>query len=76
IGSKDDRARIARRILGLLSSVPWELREDVEKILARLGDEAAFDLDEEISRRMKQPEEVRVKDSGLRVLLKVRGGMK
>jgi HEAT repeat protein len=76
IGSKDDRARIARRILGLLSSVPWELGEDVEKVLMRLGEEAAFDLDEEISRRMKQPEEVRVKDSGLRVLLKVRGEMK
>ncbi|MGC8491654.1 MAG: HEAT repeat domain-containing protein [Syntrophobacteraceae bacterium] len=74
IGSKEDRSRIARRVSGLLSSVPWDLREDVEKILVRLGDEAAFDLDEEISRRMKQPEEVRVNDSGLRLLLKVRGG--
>lgn len=73
IGSKDDGARIARRILDLLSSVPWDLREDVEGILVRLGEEAAFDLDEEIARRMKQPEEVRVNDSGLRVLLKLRG---
>ncbi len=71
-GSEEDRSRIARRVLGLLSSVPWELREDVEKILARLEAEAAFDLEEEISRRMEQPEEVRVRDSGLRLLLKVR----
>jgi HEAT repeat protein len=71
-GSKDDRATIARGIVGLLSSVPWNLREEVERILVVLGDEAAIPVDEEIARRMSRPEAVRAADFALRSLLKVR----
>jgi HEAT repeat protein len=72
IGSKDDRVTIARRILGLLSSVPWNLREEVEEALVLLGGDAAACIDEEIARRMRLPEEVRAGDFGLRLLMKVR----
>lgn len=72
IGSQEDRAIIARRILGLLSSVPWDLREDVENVLVRLGSQASAVIEEEIARRSRQPEQVRAKDFGLRLLIKVR----
>ncbi len=75
MGSKDDRAAIALRIVDLVSSVPWNLREEVEKILVLLGSDAASIIDEEISRRMGQPEEIRATDFVLRLFMRVRQGM-
>ncbi len=72
MGSKDDRATIAPRILRLLSSVPWHLQEEVEQVLVLLGNDAAAHVDEEIARRMRQPEEIRAGDFVLRLLIKVR----
>ncbi|MGO8943319.1 MAG: hypothetical protein ACLQJ7_06560, partial [Syntrophobacteraceae bacterium] len=71
IASKEDRAIIARRVMKLLSSAAWYLQEDIEEILVMLGSDAAADIEEEISRRMKQPEEARVADIRLRSLIRV-----
>ncbi len=70
IASKEDRAMIASRVMKLLSSAPWYLQEDIEEILVLLGADAAADIEEEISRRMKQPEEARAADIRLRSLIK------
>ncbi len=72
IASMEDRAMIARSITRLLSSSQWHLQEDIEQILVLLGPDVTADIDEEISRRMKQPEEVRAVDIRLRSLIKVR----
>jgi hypothetical protein len=71
IAPKEDRAMIARRVMKLLSSAPWYLQEDIEEILVLLGADAAADIEEEISRRMKQPEEARAVDIRLRSLIRV-----
>jgi hypothetical protein len=71
IASKEDRAMIARRVMKLLSFAPWNLQEDIEEILVLLGADAAADIEGEISRRMKQPEEVRAVDIRLRSLIRV-----
>ncbi|MGD0400542.1 MAG: hypothetical protein ABSC04_16690 [Syntrophobacteraceae bacterium] len=71
IASKEDRAMIARRVMKLLSSAAWYLQEHIEEILVMLGSDAAADIEEEISRRMKQPEEVRAVDIRLRSLIRV-----
>jgi hypothetical protein len=71
IASEEDRAMIARRVMELLSSAPWYLQEDIDEILVLLGADAAAGIEEEISRRMKQPEEVRAVDIRLRSLLRV-----
>ncbi|MGA2938904.1 MAG: hypothetical protein ABSF52_17655 [Syntrophobacteraceae bacterium] len=71
IASEEDRATIARRVMKLLSSVPWYLQEDIEEVLVLLGADAAADIEEEISRRMRQPEEARAVDVRLRSLIRV-----
>ncbi len=76
IGSKDERAVIAHGILRLSSSAPWYLQEDIEEILVQLGSDATADIDEEISRRMRQPEDVRAGDIRLRSLIRVRRRLK
>lgn len=72
IASEEERAMIAHRVISLLSSAPWYLQEDIAEILVLLGAEAAADIDEEISQRMKQPEEVRRVDIRLNTLIRVR----
>jgi hypothetical protein len=76
IASKEDRAIIIFRIRKLLSSTQWHLQEDIEDLLVLLGSDVADDIDEEISRRMEQPEEVRAVDIRLRSLIRVRRRLK
>ena len=71
-----DRAIIVRRVVKLLSSIQWYLQEDIEDVLVLPGSDVADDIDEEISWRMKQPEEVRAVDIRLRSLIKVRRRIK
>ena len=70
--SKEDRALMAHRLIGFLSSASWCLQEDIETVLVALRDEAAPEIEEEIARRMGQPEEVRAVDARMRSLLRVK----
>ncbi len=70
--SKEDRALMAHRLIGFLSSASWHLQEDIETVLVALRDEAAPEIEEEIARRMRQPEEVRAVDARLRSLLRMK----
>jgi hypothetical protein len=70
--SKQDRGLMARKLMELISSVPWYLQEDIENILVALQDEAAGKIEEEIAERIGQPEEVRRLDARLRALLRVK----
>lgn len=70
--SKEDRALMAHRLIGFLSSASWHLQEDIETALVALRDEAAPEIEEEIARRMGQPEEVRAVDARMRSLLRVK----
>jgi len=72
LAAKEDRASIAKRILGLLALAPWYLQEDIEEILVQVGSEAAGDIDGEILQRMKQTEGIRAADTRLYALTKVR----
>jgi HEAT repeat protein len=72
VPSLEDRAAIAHRLVQLLSSSSWYLREDIEDSLVALKDEASDEIEDEIARRMHRPEDVRATDTRLRVLLRVR----
>ncbi len=72
LASKEDRVIIARRLIKVISSVPWYLRRDIEDNLVALKNEISGEIEDEIAQRMKQPEEVRVMDERLRTLLRVR----
>lgn len=63
---------MAHKLIGLLSSVPWYLQDDLENILVTLRDEGAAEIEEEIAERMGRPEEVRLLDARLRALLRVK----
>ena len=71
-GSEGDRVKMAQRLMELLSSASWHLRKDIEENLVALKDEAVGDIEEEVARRLKQPEDVRARDVRLRALLRVK----
>ncbi len=72
IASKEERGTIAHNLVGLLSVAPWHLQQDIADVLIALEDETAREIDDEIGRRMQQPEHVRAQDERLRALLGVR----
>jgi len=72
LGIKEDRRRMARRLIELLSSAPWHLRADIVESLVNLKQEAAGEIEAEITRRLKQPEDLRAQDMCLRALLRVK----
>jgi hypothetical protein len=71
-GSEEDREMMANRLMELLSSAPWHLRQDIEENLVALNREVAGQIEEEIVQRLEQSEEVRTHDVRLRVLLRVK----
>jgi hypothetical protein len=70
--SVEDRRLMAHRLIGFLSSTPWHLGKDIEENLVALKREAAGEIEEEIARRLEQPEDVRALDMRLRALLRVK----
>ncbi len=68
----EDRKLMAHRLIGGLSSNSWRLRKDLEDILVALKREAAAEIEEEIARRLEQPEDLRGQDKHLRALLRVK----
>jgi hypothetical protein len=72
VASSGDRARMARRLIEVLTSAPWHLKQDIEESLLALQDEAAGEIDQEIARRLDQPENVRTLDARLKALLRVK----
>jgi HEAT repeat protein len=70
--SGEDRKLMAHRLIGCLSSNSWRLRKDIEDILVALKREAAGEIEEEIARRLEQPEDLRGQDKHLRSLLRVK----
>ena len=70
--SVEDRRLIAHRLIWFLSSTPWHLGKDIEENLVALKREAAGEIEEEIARRLEQPEDVRALDTRLRALLRVK----
>jgi hypothetical protein len=72
VASTEDRALMAQRLIEALSSAPWHLRLDIEKSLLLLKSEAADEVDKEIAQRLDQPEDVRILDTRLKALLRVK----
>jgi hypothetical protein len=70
--SGKERVFIAHRMIELVSSAPWHLQEDIEKILTALEGESVPEIDNEIAQRMEQPENLRVMDDRLQALLAIR----
>lgn len=67
-----DRKLMAHRLIWCLSPNSWGLRKDIEDILVALKHEAAGEIEEEIARRLEQPEDLRWQDTHLRALLRVK----
>lgn len=72
VASTEDRALMAQRLIEVLSSAPWHLRQDIEESLILLEHEAAGEIDKEIARRLDQPEDIRTLDVPLKALLRVK----
>jgi len=72
VASTEDRAMMARRLIGFLPSTSWYLRKDVEENLVSLETEAAGEIESEIARRLEQREDIRAHDMRLRTLLRVK----
>jgi len=72
LASKEERVIIADRLIELLSLAPWYLQKDIEDNLVALKNESAGKIQDEITQRMDQPQEVQITDNRLRALLRVR----
>lgn len=66
-----EQSRIARRLLQVLPIADWIFGEELESCLRRLWDAAKSEIEQEIARRMALPEQDRMLDFALRVLLHV-----
>jgi|UniRef100_A0A7C3WKT2 hypothetical protein len=70
--SEAERLLIAHRLIQCLPSASWMVQSDMEEILTTLWPEAAYEMEREIARRLKQPETARAWDPCLSVLLRVK----
>ena len=72
LGTSEDRTAAVDRLLGVLPSADWFLREEIQNRLVELYPEAGPRIDEEIGRRKVLSEAERIMDPLFRVLLSVR----
>ncbi len=72
LGDSDDRITTVRRLLAVLPTADWFLREEIQGCLLNLYPEAGPAVEQEYAKRNGLPEVERVMDSTLRLIEGVR----